>query len=61
MLFADCPEGLYKYWLAHADGSMSDRYDKIKEDVTFRRTWAEKCGFGFELPAVVPNVPRNEE
>jgi integrase len=55
----DCPEGLYKYWLGHADGSMSDRYDKIKEDVMFRRSWAEKCGFGFDLLAVVPNVPKN--
>jgi hypothetical protein len=37
---------------------MSDLYDKIKEDVGFRRTWAERCGFGFELPSVVPNVPK---
>ena len=29
---------------------MSDLYDKIKEDVAFRRKWAERCGFGFELP-----------
>ena len=37
---------------------MSDLYDKIKEDVAFRRKWAERCGFGFELPSVVPNVPK---
>jgi hypothetical protein len=37
---------------------MTDLYDKIKEDVVFRRMWAEKCGVGFELPSVVPNVPR---
>ena len=36
---------------------MDDLYDKIKEDVQFRKMWAEKCGFGFELPSVVPNVP----
>lgn len=30
---------------------MSDLYDKIKEDVAFRRKWAERCGFGFELPS----------
>jgi len=41
---------------------MDDLYDKIKEDVQFRKILAEKCGFGFELPSVVPNVPRcNEE
>ena len=37
---------------------MSDLYDKIKEDVQFRKMWAEKSGFGFELPSVVPNVPK---
>jgi integrase len=54
----DCPKGLYKYWMGHADESMSDLYDKIKEDVSFRKQMAEKCGFGFELPSVVPNVPK---
>jgi integrase len=57
----ECPEGLRKFWMGHADESMSDRYDKIKEDVEFRRKWAEKCGFGFELSSVVPNVPKMEE
>ncbi len=57
----DCPEGLYKYWMGHAGESMSDLYDKIKEDVTFRKMWAEKCGIGFELPSIVPNVPKNAE
>jgi hypothetical protein len=44
--------------MGHAGKDMSDLYDKIKEDVAFRRTWAERCGFGFELPSVVPNVPK---
>ncbi len=57
----ECPEGLRKFWMGHADESMSDLYDKIKEDVELRRKWAEKCGFGFELPSVVPNVPKMEE
>jgi hypothetical protein len=39
---------------------MSDLYNKIKEDVEFRKEWAEKCGFGFELPSVVPNVPKKD-
>jgi hypothetical protein len=25
--------------------------------VEFRKEWAEKAGFGFTLPSVVPNVP----
>jgi integrase len=58
--YTACPEGLYKYWMGHAGKDMSDLYDKIKEDVPFRKMWAEKCGYGFELPSVVPNVPRIE-
>lgn len=57
----ECPEGLQKFWLGHADESMGDLYDKIKEDVAFRREWAERVGFGFTLPSVVPNVPKSEE
>jgi len=56
-----CPEGMNKYWLGHAGEDMSDRYDKIREDVAFRRKWAEQAGLGFELPSVVPNVPKIEE
>jgi hypothetical protein len=44
--------------MGHTGEGMEDLYDKIKEDEGFRRQWAEKCGFGFELPSVVPNVPR---
>ena len=46
-----------KFWMGHADENMGDLYDKIKEDVAFRKEWAEKCGLGFDLPSVVPNVP----
>ena len=59
--YTECPEGLYKYWMGHADKDMSDLYDKIKEDVPFRKKWAGQCGFGFELPSVVPNVPKKED
>jgi len=31
--------------MGHPDESLSDLYDKISEDVEFRRKWAEKCGF----------------
>jgi hypothetical protein len=43
--------------MGHSDESMDALYDKIKEDVKFRREMAEKCGLGFEIPSVVPNVP----
>lgn len=54
--YTACPDGLRNYWMGHAGESMSDLYDKIKDDVPFRKKWAEQCGFGFELPSVVPNV-----
>jgi len=47
--------------MGHAGDSIDDLYDNIKEDVPFRRMFAEQCGFGFELPSVVPNVPRIAE
>ena len=59
--YTDCPKGLYDYWLGHAGKDMSDLYDKIREVVPFRKMWAEKSGFGFELPSVVPNVPKKED
>lgn len=52
----DCPAGLIKFWMGHAEQDMSDRYDKIREDLAFRKDVAERAGFGFELP-VVPSVP----
>ena len=52
--------GSPEVWKGHADDSMSALYDKIKENEKFRRDWAEKCGIGFELPSVVPNVPKTE-
>jgi predicted nucleic acid-binding protein len=51
----------YKYWMAHADESMSDLYDKIKEDDAFRLERAEKCGLGFELPPIIPKVSKPDE
>jgi len=33
---------------------MSDLYDKIREEVSFRREWAEKAGLGFEIPPKSP-------
>jgi hypothetical protein len=59
--YTGCPEGLYKYWMGHAGQDMSDLYDKIKENVPFRREWAERCGFGFQLASVVPSVPKCTE
>ena len=40
---------------------MDDLYDKVMDNVEFRKKKAEECGIGFNLPSVVPNVPKIEE
>src|SRR6267154_2160377 len=59
--YTSCPNGLRKFWLAW-DGSselksmsdrMSHRYNKIRENLTFRLAAAEKAGVGFVVPVSV--------
>ena len=33
-----CPESLLKYWMRHAKDGISDRYDKIKDDLALGLT-----------------------
>lgn len=54
------PKGLPDFWLGHAGEDMDNLYDKSKRIFHYERSWAEKAGFGFELPPLVPNVPRIE-
>jgi integrase len=56
--YTSCPNGLRKFWLGWSGKDMSDHYDKIREDTAFRREVAERVGIGFELPSIVPNVPK---
>lgn len=43
------PEGLLKFWIGHANESVTDRYDKIRVDIEARKSIAEKAGLGFQL------------
>ena len=52
------PEDLIRFWLGHANKSVTDLYSKLKEDVTFRKKVTEEVGIGFELPAEKPEVAR---
>jgi integrase len=45
-----CPDGLLKFWMGHAAADMSDRYDRVREDVQFRRDVVRSLGVGFKLP-----------
>jgi integrase len=62
--YTSTPLGLIKYWLGWAEEDMSGVYDKIRQDVEFRKEVAEKAGLGFELPVekplVGPNGPKIE-
>ena len=53
-----CPDGVRKFWLGWAGKDMDDLYDKIRDDITFRRKKSEECGFGFYLcPSIAPIAP----
>ncbi len=62
------PEDLIRFWLGHANKSVTDDYSKLKEDVAFRKKVAAEVGFGFELSAkaspiqtdVAPNCTQSE-
>jgi integrase len=50
------PEDLIRFWVGHANKSVTDVYSKLKEDVAFRKKVAEQVGIGFELPAQKPDL-----
>lgn len=55
------PEDLIRFWLGHADETVTDGYSKLREDVEYRKEVAAEVGLGFEIsgqePVAVPNVP----
>jgi integrase len=42
-------EDLIRWWLGHSEGSVTDGYSKLSEDIEYRREVAEKVGIGFTL------------
>lgn len=58
------PEDLIRFWLGHANRSITDTYCKLNEDVAFRKKVAEQVGIGFELPTenveVAPNCTQSQ-
>lgn len=44
------PEDILRFWIGHADKSVTDRYSKMSKRIQTRREWAEKAGLGFSLP-----------
>ena len=65
---AHVPDRLTQYWMGHAPVSMTDNYDRVREDLEFRRFTAEQVGIGFIPPvarqpvsAVSPRVTPSSE
>ena len=50
------PEDLLRFWIGHANQSVTDGYSKLKEDVEFRKYTAEQAGLGFSLPTTESRV-----
>jgi hypothetical protein len=45
--------------MGHAADDMSDLYDKIKDDLAFRKAKSLEAGIGVEIASIVPNVPKS--
>ena len=57
-----CPDGLLKFWMGHSAKDMSDHYDKVRDDVVFRRDVAKSFAVGFELPkTLTAKRPKKEK
>ena len=49
------PEDLIRFWLGHANRSVTDLYSKLNEDVAFRKKVAAQVGIGFNFRSKRPN------
>jgi integrase len=43
------PQTFVKYWMGHGKKSITEQYQKAKQETAKRREWAEKAGLGFDL------------
>ena len=60
------PEALTQFWLGHTGKSITDSYDRSRDDEVYRKEVAKSVGTGFAVPAVlavpsVRNVRENRE
>ena len=56
-----CPDGVLKFWMGHAEGDMSDRYDRSREDAEYRKDVVTAMGLGFELPKTLAAKPSKKK
>ncbi len=43
------PQTFVKYWMGHGKKSITEQYQKAKQETAKRREWAKKAGLGFDL------------
>jgi integrase len=56
------PEDLIRFWMGHADKTVTDGYSRLKEDREFRQQVAESAGIGWVLTSpVAPIAPKTDD
>jgi hypothetical protein len=53
------PEGLLQHWAGHSGKTITDGYDKVKDDLEFRKQVCKSVGLGFTIPAIPAAVVQN--
>lgn len=48
------PEDLIRYWVGHGNTSVTDLYDRVKDDRLYRLECAQNVGLGFDIPTESP-------
>jgi integrase len=55
------PEDLIRFWMGHADKTVTDGYSRLKDDREFRQQVAESAGIGWVLTSpVAPIAPKTD-
>jgi integrase len=54
------PEDLIRFWLGHANKTVTDNYSLLKEDFDFRKKIAEQVSIGFQIPTEKLDVAPTE-
>jgi integrase len=54
------PEDLLRFWIGHADQSVTDNYSNVRQDVAFRQLCVQNVGLGFAIPAAEVAIDTND-
>lgn len=52
------PEDVIRFWLGHANKTVTDNYSQLRDDAEYRRKVADESGLGFNLSGtLIPVIP----